>query len=184
MLKATVYSRPMGKPNQHGRIGGRGVRPWLLIPKVVAVATLFGSLVAFVIIAFGEGGRDPLMHESFAATLGRIYWRAIVPALAVAMICGWLLFFQHPIVFWRMRWIKTKSYVGSAAVVAIATLGWTIGQLQPGQRLEWQNALDITQASSLAATVLSVIVIWLGRHKPRLGQKLGPPRRRSTEDST
>lgn len=184
MLKATVYSRVMGKPNQHGRTGGRGLRPWFLIPKVVAVATLFGSLVAFVVISFGEGGRDPAMHEAFAATLGRVYWRATVPALAVTMVCGWLLFMQHPVVFWRMRWIKTKSYVGSAAVVAIASIGWTLGQLQPGERLEWQNALDLTQASALAATVLSVVVIWLGRHKPRLGQTPGPPRRRTSEDPT
>lgn len=174
----------MSEANQHGRKGGRGMRPWLLIPKVIAVATLFGALVTFTIVSFGEGGRDPQGREAFAVMLGRIYWRAIVPAIAIAVVCGSALFFQHAVVFWRMRWVKTKAYFGGGAVMAVAVLGWSIGQLEPGQRLEWQNALDMTQASALGATALSVIVIWLGRHKPRLGQKPGPPRRTNTEDTT
>ena len=150
--------------NIHGRKWGRGVRPWLLIPKYLCVAILLGGMFATMAIL-------PLMPENGADArwliVARIYDYCIIPAAAGAMLFGALLLLQHPVAFLRMRWVIVKLIAIAVAVPwGHAMLSW---RLQPREYMVWEQVWIATVPFFAAFVVITI----LGRLKPRLGQKVG-----------
>lgn len=151
--------------NKHGRIPGRGLRPWLLIPKVFAVAALFGGLVAMAAIAMTRRVEAyPFDDASRVTMLRRVYLHVVVPGFVVAMLCGWGLALQHVKVFARQRWVWAKAASGWLLTAGVAISGYLV----------WSDgaAVDGTLKAALFGSVAAAaLVIYFGRHKPRLGRK-------------
>jgi hypothetical protein len=163
--------------NRFGRRGGRGWRPWILLPKVIAVGLSVGSLAAVLLVWFGSDfssldKADP-RRLWVLGTIGLLVRVLVVPSLLLAVIFGVVLFLQHPRQFIRMRWL----------VVKLATLA----VLLPGAHffLYWRavllrDAAARQVADNAAATqfgwgfvIVLIVLVWvvsLGRLKPRLGQ--------------
>jgi len=162
--------------NKHGRRGGRGIRPYLLMPKVIGVALLLGGTVANGVIAWST---DPaaLQQLQYAAAMIRQITRWVVdPGLILAVIFGVLLLVQHPHIMLRMRWLQVKLAI---VVVCLPPLMYLqVRMLHTMQHHDpVTNSLTPAMATEyfrwlvcLTAGVL-VILILLGRHKPRLGQR-------------
>src|SRR4051812_31323906 len=99
-------------PNKFGRRPGRGVRPWLLLPKVVAVATFLGGYAATLFVWFTgdvtalEPG-DPRRLWTIDV-VGRLIPCLVFPALLVPIAFGFLLLLQPPRPLLRMRWLIVK----------------------------------------------------------------------------
>ncbi|MCC7147081.1 MAG: hypothetical protein IT443_11605 [Phycisphaeraceae bacterium] len=169
--------------NIHGRKPGRGIRPWLLIPKVIAVAIFFGGLVAALVVATAAGP-DPQGHalRQTAEMVARIIRWMVIPGGAAAAVLGILLTLQHPSILLRQRWLQVKLLLLALGPPAmhflvramierirqseIAALARPIAApaLSPSQALAWaQTGLGL-------AIVLTLLVMILGRQKPRLGQ--------------
>jgi len=156
------------KANIHGRKPGRGLRPWLLIPKVLAVAIYFGSLVAACAIwLVREQTTLPIATVSFLI-------RAVsVPALVVSLVLGAVLTMMHWPHIPRMRWWQVK--VLSAVVLLpvshlflasrFSLLRESISVGKSGEELARQ-----VDGGMLFAIAASTWIIFLGRHKPTLAQ--------------
>jgi len=147
--------------NRFGRKPGRGIRPYLLIPKLLCVATYFGGLVS----------------------AGAIAW-AQTPAEAVALLeradlAGWLcakvaLLVQHGRVLLRMRWLRVKLVT---LAIAVPLLHWVVsGRLAAARELgpaadpeTLARAYNQFRLALAGAIVVSAWVVFLGRHKPRFG---------------
>jgi len=165
--------------NQHGRKPGRGIRPWLLIPKILGVAMYFGGTVTALMIAVSGNATSDADARLLGTILSHIFLYVAVPGLLLAIVCGLLLLWHHGRVMLRMRWLRLKIIV---LVIGIPLLHFhtshVVGQLRtydsgvsfirfgPG----WL-VFDV-QISLTAAILIAIAVIWLGRHKPRLGQKV------------
>ncbi len=67
-------------PNQFGRKGGRGLRPWLLLPKMLAVGLYLGGLAAATLLRWARPEDVETTHLLFR--------RLILPALWLALIFG------------------------------------------------------------------------------------------------
>lgn len=151
--------------NMHGRAWGRGIRPWLLIPKYLAVATAIGGLAAVIVIdrTFGTAEIEAVKTGRLIAAIFRF---AIIPATIAAMALGVLLFLQHPRPFIRMRWMRIKLVIVLTVV--------------PLAHLLLRSQVDLMQISppahitgpSIVALAGFVLIAVLGRLKPRLGQPI------------
>lgn len=174
--------------NRHGRKPGRGLRPWLLIPKYLAVGAYFGGIMAVAVLFFlpDEGhGVDVRMRESAI----RIAHWLILPGAVLASVMGMALWLQHAKVFWRMRWFRVKLLLIFGLLGPIEMLGYTlITNLDAWKGQSKTVDVDrLVSAAGLGATligliILAVTIIMLGRLKPRLGQPIGQaPRHRHAE---
>ena len=96
-----------------------------------------------------------------------------VPALVMTMLLGILLLLQHPKTFLKLRWVQVK--------LAMVITGVPAFHVFMASRLHYfREALEsgtinaqLQSQLSLGFTLLligSILVIWLGRHKPRLKQ--------------
>ncbi len=155
--------------NIHGRKGGRGIRPWLLIPKVLSVAVYFGALVTM--LAMGLAGPEP-RHEIMLAILERV----ALPAVTAAVFFGVALWVMHFKALWRTRWLRFKLI---ALLVGLPILHLWIRSLLISivefPDIGREHAISVVMRVGLLI-VWVVGIIWLGRHKPRLGQKVKPAR--------
>lgn len=159
--------------NRHGRQWGRGVRPMLLIPKVLAVGMLFGGLCAMAAIAFGEplGAGAPLADRLRA--LGRLFYYVVLPGAGVSLFCGWALMLQHFAVMLRQRWVWAKAISGWLLVGALFVV-WRLIRLEAWAEVADRGAQMQTLRWSIAAAIAATaLVVFFGRHKPRLGQPYG-----------
>lgn len=166
--------------NQSGRKGGRGIRPWLLIPKVLAVCVYFGGVVAaWGIWNFG-GYFD--VDKSYPQglwvieVLSRLFLYVIVPALIIAILLGIALFLQHRREIARMWWWRVKMTVLVIYIPAAHLwMSSRLGLLRDAVRSEVWNDAAAEQLSRgfLLVIIGAIAIIWLGRQKPRLGQKYG-----------
>ncbi len=168
--------------NQHGRKWGRGGRPWLLIPKVLGAAAYFGGVLAALVIACTTQPETADQVQTLGGALSVIFLYAAVPGLVVAIVCGAGLLWMHGRPLLRMRWIWAKVIV---VALTVPPLHLWMSMMVRHLRL-WDPAADSLPASSALAQirigliitlVLAAAIIWLGRHKPRLGQSYGPARR-------
>ena len=146
--------------NIHGRKWGRGVRPWLLIPKCFCVAVLIGGLFALALVTVASQLATSGEQSQFAWTLIRAIFRyQIIPATIGAILLGLLLFVQHLREFGRMRWMRVKL---AAVVIAVPFLHIWLSSSVGSQTKLMPGVLT-------ALAVFGVIAV-LGRLKPRLGQ--------------
>ncbi len=166
--------------NVFGRKPGRGIRPLLLIPKVLCVGIYFGGLVSAAALwahgRLGVGGGDGRWEVQAVSVVFR--W-VLIPSLTLTLLLGVLLFLQHTRTFWAMRWIKLKLLLLAAA---LPTLHLTMRPLMVRIKASYAAANtgpDETFALACrwfsieltVAAILAAAVIFIGRHKPRLGQR-------------
>ena len=163
--------------NRFGRKGGRGVRPWLLIPKIICVGIYFGALVAMLAIWLASDypqlpADDPRRLWTIQL-LRMLALYVMVPGLLGAIVFGAILFLQHPRTFLRLRWLRVKVVsllilIPSAHLLASSRLAMLrdaaiTGSIDPAA--EQQLPLIL-----LGTIIGSIWIILLGRMKPRLAQ--------------
>lgn len=182
---------PQAYINQFGRRPGRGIRPWLLIPKVIAVALYIGGLGAVLVFwltsNFSTLGKQDPQRLFILNQINHLMVYLVVPSFLLAMVSGILLLLQHPRQFIRMRWLQVKllalailipsahSFCSSRmALLRSAYNGHTVNDTAARQ-FTW----------GLCLTLLgSITIVILGRLKPRLGQNWANAYRPSSSAET
>lgn len=173
--------------NQFGRKPGRGLRPWMLLPKIIAVAMLIGGLAAVVATA----GPPHALASSAATTravwaqqvdsLEHLFRWVVIPGSTAAIIFGVALFFQHPAVFIRQRWMQVKLLLVLLGLPMLHLLmrsrtlelaAW-VQSAGGSSEAEDRGLALLAEIRWLAAggLLLCVLIAVIGRHKPRLGRK-------------
>jgi len=166
--------------NNHGRRPGRGIRPWLLIPKVLSVAALFGGFLSAAVLLHTS---DPQTHEQWAhliETVSTLFRRLIVPAVLCVILFGVLLLWQHWRVFLTLRWVRVKLALLLVTLPPLHLTGrWLIGHarqaLDDGQLDRVAELMGRFTLTVDLAVLAVIVVVVIGRHKPRLGQKPSAP---------
>lgn len=166
-----------GRVNQFGRKSGRGIRPWLLLPKVIAIGLCLGGLAAALVLWLASGfeglpANDPRRLD-LIGQMRTLMLCLIVPALLAAIIFGVLLLLQHPRAFVRMRWLIVK--LASIAVVVAGGHVFVSSRLRLLRDGYHAGIADPSAARQFALGLAAVLAgsVWitiLGRLKPRLGQ--------------
>ena len=165
--------------NIHGRRPGRGVRPWLLVPKIVGAAVLLGGLVSLLVLVFARSQpTDASDWARHADLIRRAFTQVIVPALIATLLIGLLLALAHPGIFLRMRWLQAKL---ATMAVFVPTLHFYMSRRSVAlghaiTRDDFATAEALREQlfrGTVAAVAFVLIVIVLGRLKPRLGQHYG-----------
>lgn len=162
--------------NQFGRMPGRGIRPWLLIPKIFGLVVYVGGFCAvlalwissdFTSLPLDDPRRALVLHQ-----VSSILVYLIVPAACVTIVFGILLLLQHPRVFLRMRWMQVKLL--ALLIVVPSCHFYARAQYTQIKTTTEKQVSDAAAArferATLAAIAGSAIVIFIGRIKPRLGQ--------------
>ncbi|HAI14401.1 MAG TPA: hypothetical protein DCM28_22040 [Phycisphaerales bacterium] len=158
---------------------GRGFRPYLLIPKVLAMAVYFGAMVCAAVLWHVQIGCKP-MEEIDAATLMQqlMTIRLLVvcvgvPALLLTIVMGLLLWLEHPKTFLRMRWVRVKLILLGLGIpgfhVFMASRLYHFRHTLESGTIEQSLKNQLTLGFTLLL-IWSAVIIWLGRHKPRLWQ--------------
>jgi len=162
--------------NKHGRRPGRGLRPWLLIPKILSLCALLGGFLAAAVLLHASHPTTHAQWASLIATISTIFTRLIVPAVFCVVLSGILLYFQHPKVFLKMRWFQVKVVLLILLLPPLHLTGRSL--IHKARKALAVDDLDrvaelmqyFTITADLAILAL-VIVIVIGRLKPRLGQR-------------
>lgn len=167
--------------NIYGRRPGRGLRPYLIVLKILSVAAFFGGLMVVLIAVLGRPApqNSAGWHDEIAL-VHRIYIGVIVPGLVAALVFGTLLFASIWRAMLRMRWFVAKMILIAVAVPALhfymrsRSLAMEALFAQPAPDLQQASALRVQMtAGTVLAIVFAVAAIILGRVKPRLGQNYG-----------
>jgi uncharacterized membrane protein len=187
-----MTSPPTTYTNRYGRRQTRGVRPWLLLPKVIAVAVYLGGLASATVLWWvSDLGGAHMTQPQRLLVLGQVralFTCLLVPALLTAIVLGIALLLQHPRVLLRQRWLIVKL-IWLAVLVPAAHL-YLSSRVTLLRRAitagETPDPADIAQVQwGLAlAFVGFVIVAALARLKPRLRQNWarGYPAKRSSSE--
>ncbi|MCC6579564.1 MAG: hypothetical protein IT440_03925 [Phycisphaeraceae bacterium] len=162
------------RPDPTARKGGRGWRPWLLLPKVLAVAVYFGSLAATATAWIGRASALPSQADLCLAHL--LLTRLVIPALTITLLLGALLTLQHPRVLAAQRWWQAKAAIlfilvpGAHLFMASRMMLLRQAMASPGQP---ELAMGLARQMEMGFVLIlaaSAVVMFLGRHKPRFGQ--------------
>lgn len=170
--------------NIHGRTGGRGLRPWILLPKLGAVAVFAGSYVSATVLWFNFrwGYASGAVWPVHAVSL--LFRTVIVPSLIATLFFGLLLFLQHPRVFIRRRWLQLKLVI-AALLPVIHLIARRNFEMVKAGLLEQQDCVPSAEVESACARFSvclalglsgALLLVILGRLKPRLGQDPKPLR--------
>ena len=172
--------------NQYGRKPGRGIRPWLLIPKVLGVAVYFGAVSAAAALAWlwPDGSLEETRQLANAVRFIMVF--CAVPGLIVAIFAGIGLFMQHPAVFCTRRWWGVKMLL---LLVGIPLLHYYTRDVVQSLRIYQNLPLHPHRVMLLrwlltAAASMMVVIIFLGRYKPRLGQPVAAVARQKQSKET
>ncbi len=161
--------------NQHGRKPGRGLRPWLLIPKILAVAVVFGGFVAVAVLLHTRATDNLDQWKSLIDAVRRIFRFAIVPGVLLIVLLGVLLLLQHPRVFLRMRWMQLKIVLILGLPVlhlrARTLLHDIVAELDSGRTQHLEAHMAAFTLTCDVTILLLALLIFFGRYKPRLGWK-------------
>jgi uncharacterized membrane protein len=163
--------------NRFGRKGGRGIRPWLLLPKILGVivyvggvATVLGLWLAsdFTSLELTDPRRILVLHQ-----VSRLMVFLVVPALLMAILFGIALLLQHPGPFLRMRWLQVKIVCLLILIPSshfYCRTQFTVLK-RTTDKLTSDGAASRFAAGMAAALLGSLCIVVIGRLKPRLGQK-------------
>ncbi len=182
--------------NQHGRKPGRGWRPWILLPKVLAVAIYFGGLAAVLILWFtsdlpGLKATNPhAVGSDLTAIINQmhlLFSRLVLPSLFVTDVLGVLLLLQHPRLLLKQRWLQVKLLLLALVLPAmhlfyLARFHTLVDAVQ-GSGEQVSAAQQLTWGLPLLL-IASAGIIVLGRLKPSLGQNWARSYRKTVAATT
>ncbi len=162
--------------NKHGRRPGRGLRPWVLIPKILSVGALFGGFLSAAVILHTHHPQTLEQWAVLIETIGTLFTHLIVPAVLCVILFGILLFLMHWRAFLSMRWFQVKAVLLLIALPPLHLTGrWLIGQarlaLEAGELDRVAKIMGRFTLTVDLAVLALIVVIVIGRHKPRLGQR-------------
>lgn len=164
--------------NIHGRRGGRGARPVLILGKLICVGCFLGGLAGYlaVILAAQRPGH-PEQLQTFIEVTERFFTRIIIPAGIGAEIVGIFLLLSIWRVMIRMRWFQIKMVVLAIGMPGLHLfLRGRVSALEtlPGDTPTLPQELHTHLLVGVwAGIAVAVVLTWLGRIKPRLGQNYG-----------
>jgi uncharacterized membrane protein len=171
-----IQTQPQPIVNKHGRKGGRGIRPWLLLPKVIAFCIYLGGLTTVLVLWVASDFKsldlgDP-RRKLILDQVSRLMVFLVVPALLVTIILGVSLMMQYPKQFLRTRWLRVKLI--SLAVLIPAShfyceTRFVRLRVAPDELTSDRLATQLT-IGFVIALIGSAWVVMLGRLKPRLGK--------------
>ncbi|MFP4145334.1 MAG: hypothetical protein ACLFV3_09335 [Phycisphaeraceae bacterium] len=164
--------------NIHGRKQTRGWRPVLLIGKVLSYILLMGGLACVVVLLSGSNA-DLLPPPRLLHQLRQLYAFIIIPGSTAAILFGILLVIEAgPRVMLRLRWLQVKLamvFLGLPALHLVSA--WQIHRWKEYAEDLQAPALGLTPLptkilfwTSLAGLAWLVLIVILGRIKPRLRQ--------------
>lgn len=163
--------------NKHGRKPGRGLRPWLLLPKILAVCVFMGSLTAAAAVWFSRissvlDPADPRQRWTIDL-VGWIILQVSVPSLLVALVLGAALVWAHGRVMLRLRWLRVKLVF--LAVLIPASHVFLASRLELVRAAALLRRADPEAARQFGVGLIVAIagfalVIVMGRLKPNLRQ--------------
>ncbi len=135
------------------------------MPKLICVCVAFGALVTGLTLWV----TDPLPRaDGLLEIEHRIFSQIMVPAIIGAIFFGLMLLLQHPRIFVRLRWLQIKLAV--VAIFLPVVHVWVSSQLLLLSSPDAKGD-SATFVAWLYITVITlVLLIVLGRQKPRLGQ--------------
>jgi hypothetical protein len=173
--------------NIHGRKPGRGLRPWLLVPKMLCVALALGGLAAAAALANPFGASTPetaLQFREVHHHLALIYTRVVIPGTTGAALLGLALLLHTGRIMLRQRWLQVKLALLLLVLPGLHGLSaWRLHVLEariasPGKlplaadggHAETAAALTWVFAMALLGLAALATVAAIGRQKPRFGQ--------------
>jgi len=171
----------MGTLNSNpGRSFRRGTRSYFLVSKIIGI-TMFlgGSITMFVQIRLHPDLTNLENSMNQAELLKQTFDYVIIPGVIIAVISGILLIVPIFKPITRMRWFQLKAIL---LILEIPTLHiYMRSQLQALHHkiykeydlLEAQLILSQLFIGLAVAVIFAVVLICLGRIKPRLGQQYG-----------
>jgi len=166
--------------NIYGRKGGRGGRPYFIVLKLICVAAFLGGLMT--LLALMLVGPSPTSQQEWqvrADLISTAFRRVIIPGVTGAEIAGLILLASVWRTLIRMRWLMVKAVIilvcmpsfhlllssRSENLHAIVSAG---GDLPAAAAIHAQML-----AGSAAGLAVGIVILILGRIKPRLGQDFG-----------
>ncbi len=179
---------PIQEHHPHGRKGGRGLRPWLLIPKVICVAVFLGSYSSATLLWFYFRGGASAGTLWPIEGVSLIFRWLVIPSLSATLLFGGLLLLQYPGVFIRRRWLQVKLLLVAVLLPILhfaarrAFLEVKRGFLDDGLPFDHaaMQSPCLRFSVLLPAGLLTILLlVFMGRYKPRLDQTPQPLRRRS-----
>jgi len=168
------------KSNIHGRRRGRGIRPWLLTAKIIGVICFVGGLGALAALAWGSP--FPPDREAWKLLVACAHWILVPGTIGggiLAILAGLCLWVQMPRGFLRMRWFLVKIALVVILIPAFHLWGrFTMLKLhaaldKPARIDEVPPLWDRMAIIFLLAFLVMLLIVWVGRIKPRLGQRYG-----------
>lgn len=136
------------------------------MPKLICVCVALGALVTGLVlwVTAPVPQREDLLEVEH-----RIFASVMVPAICGAMFFGLLLLLQHPRVFIRLRWLQIKLAVVAIflPVVHVGVTTQFAALINPDNKDD--NAATLVTWLGIAV-ITQLLLIILGRQKPRLGQ--------------
>jgi hypothetical protein len=168
--------------NVYGRKPGRGIRPYVILPKYVFVSIFVGGLFSMLVQGFllpTPDQTEDWRRREWLLTNSYVF--VIVPGLLGGMITGLVLLFTHFSVFIRMRWLQVKLVL---IAICVPTLHFYMrGKAQElhavlarGTAEDLQTAAALwsdLRGGTIASIAFALMIVFLGRIKPRLGQDYG-----------
>jgi hypothetical protein len=155
------------------------IRRWMLGIKIIFVSLYLGGLAAVTVIWLSSGFNALPMDDPRRAWLldlvGLLMVKFVVPCLIVVLILGAALLGGRPRELLRMRWLQVKLL----AIVILIPSGhlWCRARVtvlrNPAapQKIHQLAARGLSQG--LVGTLVgSIVIVALGRIKPRFGQTL------------
>jgi hypothetical protein len=168
------------KSNIHGRRRGRGIRPWLLTAKIIGIICFVGGLGALAALAWGSP--FPPDRGTWKFLVESAHWILVPGTIGggiLAILAGLGLWLQMPRGFLRMRWFQVKIILAAILIPAFHLWGRSTALKlhealdKPARIDEVPPLWDWMAIIFLLAFLAMLSVVWLGRIKPRLGQKYG-----------
>ena len=121
--------------NRYGRKTTRGLRPWLLLPKILCYSVMLGGIATGVVLCMVQVARGmptPMgdgkwvaaqAYLSLSSQLDAIALWVVMPTAAAAFVLGVALMFDAPAVFLRLRWLQIKTALVLVTLPVMVVVG-------------------------------------------------------------
>jgi len=174
--------------NIYGRKGGRGGRPYFIVIKLICVTGFLGGLMTLLTLMLV--GPSPASRQEWQARTDLIstaFRWIIIPGVTGAEIAGLILLASVWRILIRMRWLMVKAVLILVCMPSFHLLLSSRSEnlhamVSAGADLPAAAAIHAQMlAGSAAALAVGIIILILGRIKPRLGQDFGRTFARRTQ---